>query len=305
LFFRTKKGIPVAADLLPPFDDRDGVIWFDGTFVPWRDAKIHVLNHGLHYASCVFEGVRVYNGKIFKLQEHTQRLFASARALDMQIPFSEDDMNQAQIEAVKQQNIHYGYIRPVVWRGSEMMAIAAQNTRVHCAVAAWESKTYYAKELVETGITMTLSRWRRPAPDTAPVGTKAAGLYMICTLSKHEAQTAGFHDALMLDYRGQIAEATGANIFMIQDGVIHTPKPDCFLDGITRQTVIDLAKKRGYTVVERAIFPDELSKTSEIFLTGTAYEITPVASIDHHRYTPSAITQTLQQDYSDLVWGRS
>ncbi len=295
----------MAADLLPPFDDRDGVIWFDGTFVPWRDAKIHVLNHGLHYASCVFEGVRVYNGKIFKLQEHTQRLFASARALDMQIPFSEDDMNQAQIEAVKQQNIHYGYIRPVVWRGSEMMAIAAQNTRVHCAVAAWESKTYYAKELVETGITMTLSRWRRPAPDTAPVGTKAAGLYMICTLSKHEAQTAGFHDALMLDYRGQIAEATGANIFMIQDGVIHTPKPDCFLDGITRQTVIDLAKKRGYTVVERAIFPDELSKTSEIFLTGTAYEITPVASIDHHRYTPSAITQTLQQDYSDLVWGRS
>ena len=295
----------MAADLLPPFDDRDGVIWFDGTFVPWRDAKIHVLNHGLHYASCVFEGVRVYNGAIFKLKEHTQRLFASARALDMLIPFSEDDMNQAQIEAVKQQNIHYGYIRPVVWRGSEMMAIAAQNTRVHCAVAAWESKTYYAKELVETGITMTLSRWRRPAPDTAPVGTKAAGLYMICTLSKHEAQTAGFHDALMLDYRGQIAEATGANIFMIQDGVIHTPKPDCFLDGITRQTVIDLAKKRGYTVVERAIFPDELSKTSEIFLTGTAYEITPVASIDHHRYTPSAITQTLQQDYSDLVWGWS
>ena len=273
--------------------------------MPWRDAKIHVLNHGLHYASCVFEGVRVYNGKIFKLHEHTQRLFASARALDMVIPFSEDDVNQAQIDAVKQQNIHYGYIRPVVWRGSEMMAIAAQNTRVHCAVAAWESKTYYAKELVETGITMTLSRWRRPAPDTAPVGTKAAGLYMICTLSKHEAQTAGFHDALMLDYRGQIAEATGANIFMIQDGVIHTPKPDCFLDGITRQTVIGLAKKRGYAVVERAVFPDELSKTSEIFLTGTAYEITPVASIDDHRYTPSAITRTLQQDYSDLVWGRS
>ena len=295
----------MAADLLPPFDDRDGVIWFDGTFVPWRDAKIHVLNHGLHYASCVFEGVRVYNGKIFKLQEHTQRLFASARALDMQIPFSEDDVNQAQIEAVKQQNIHYGYIRPVVWRGSEMMAIAAQNTRVHCAVAAWESKTYYAKELVETGITMTLSRWRRPAPDTAPVGTKAAGLSMICTLSKHEAQTAGFHDALMLDYRGQIAEATGANIFMIQDGVIHTPKPDCFLDGITRQTVIGLAKKRGYAVVERAVFPDELSKTSEIFLTGTAYEITPVASIDDHHDTPSAITRTLQQDYRDLVWGRS
>ena len=186
-----------------------------------------------------------------------------------------------------------------------MMAIAAQNTKVHCAVAAWESKTYYAKELVDNGIKMTISKWRRPSPDSAPVGTKAAGLYMICTLSKHDAQTAGYHDALMLDYRGQIAEATGANIFMIQDGVIHTPTPDCFLDGITRQTVIELARQIGCTVIERAIFPDELAKTSEIFLTGTAYEITPVASIGEHKYNPSTITRTLQKAYSDLVWGRA
>ena len=287
------------------FDDQDGQIWHNGALIPWRESKLHVLSHGLHYASCVFEGERVYNGEVFKLREHTQRLIDSGRELGFEIPYSLAELEQATRETVAAQGYADAYVRPVAWRGSEMMGVSAQDTKINVAIAVWEWPSYFSPEARMRGIRLTTSTWRRPAPDTAPVHAKAAGLYMICTLSKHAAEAEGFDDALMLDYRGRIAESTGANIFLVQDGKIHTPTPDCFLDGITRRTVIGLAKKRNFEVIERAIMPDELEKTDEIFVTGTAAEVTPVGEIDGRKFTVGTICQTLLEDYDNLVRVRS
>jgi len=286
---------------LIPFDDRDGFIWFNGQMVPWRDAKVHVLTHGLHYGSCVFEGVRVYNGKVFKLREHTERLINSGKLLGFTIPYSLEELEKATLDILAKQNITNGYIRPVAWRGSEMMAVSAQKNKIHVAIATWEWPTYFSKEARERGLRLQISKWARPAPNTAPTASKAAGLYMICTLSKHAAEDAGFDDALMLDYRGYIAEATGANMFFVIDGVLHTPTPDCFLDGITRRTVMELAKKRGIKVVERHIKPEELKDVSEIFLAGTAAEVTPIGKINDMTFTVGPITKQLMEDYSARV----
>ncbi|NUB15649.1 branched-chain amino acid aminotransferase [Azospirillum brasilense] len=286
-----------------PFDDRDGVIWYDGALVPWRDANLHVLSHGLHYASCVFEGERVYNGTVFKLTEHSERLAASARILGFELPYSVAEIDAATNETVKAMGFTDAYVRPVAWRGSEMMGVAAQASRIHVAIAVWQWPSYFSPEAKMAGIKLTWSRWRRPAPDMAPTASKAAGLYMICTLSKHEAEAEGYQDALMLDYRGYLAEATGANLFLVMDGKIHTPKPDCFLDGITRRTVIDLAKARGIEVIERHIPPEELANTQEVFLTGTAAEVTPVGQIGDHRFTPGRVCEMLVKDYDALVRG--
>ncbi len=284
-----------------PFDDRDGFIWFDGKFVPWRDAKVHVLTHGLHYGSCVFEGVRAYAGNIFKLREHTVRLHKSAELLGFSIPYSVEELEKAQIETLAKQNITNGYLRPVAWRGSEMMAISAQATKIHVAIAAWEWPSYFGNEAKEKGLKLQIAKWARPAPNTAPTASKAAGLYMICTMSKHAAEAEGFNDALMLDYRGYVAEATGANLFFMYNGEVHTPTPDCFLNGITRLTVIDLAKKRGLKVVERHIKPEELAKAEECFLTGSAAEVTPIGQIGEQKYPVGPITKQLMADYSALV----
>lgn len=284
-----------------PFDDRDGHIWYNGKLVPWRDAQVHVLNHGLHYASCVFEGERVYNGKVFKLREHSERLIESGRILGFDVPFTVEELDAATMEAVKANNITDGYVRPVAWRGSEMMAVSAQSTTINVAIACWPWPSYFSPEARLAGIRLKVSPWKRPAPDTAPTQSKAAGLYMICTLSKHDAEAEGFDDALMLDYRGQIAEATGANIFLVMDGKLHTPTPDCFLDGITRRTVIDLAKRRGYEVIERAIMPEELANAQEVFLTGTAAEVTPVRQIGDYTFTPADVCKTLIEDYDKEV----
>ncbi len=284
-----------------PFDDRDGVIWYNGKLMDWRDSKVHVLNHGLHYGSCVFEGERSYNGRIFKMAEHHERLLKSAKVLGFEIPYSRAEIDVAAEAVMKANNIVDGYFRPVAWRGSEMMAVSAQQTSIHLAIAAWEWPQYFSPEARLKGIRMATAMYRRPPPECAPTDSKAAGLYMICTLSKHEVEARGYADALMLDYRGQISEATGANIFLVQDGKIHTPTPDCFLDGITRRTVIDLARARGYEIIERAIMPEELAKTQEVFLTGTAVEVTPVAEIDDYRFTPGEITKNLMADYDALV----
>lgn len=289
---------------LVPYDDRDGQIWFNGGLVPWRDAKLHVLSHALHYASCVFEGERVYGGRVYKLNEHSERFAESARALGFEIPYSVDEINAATEAVVKVENIEDGYVRPVAWRGAEQMGVSAQETKIHVAIAAWPWPAYFGDEARQRGIKLETSKWRRPAPDTAPVKAKAAGLYMICTLSKHEAESRGCHDALMLDWRGQVAEATGANIFLVQDGVIHTPTPDCFLDGITRRTVMDLARKRGYEVVERVVMPEDLAKADEVFLTGTAAEVTPVGQIDDLNFQVGAVTRQLMDDYDAEVRGR-
>src|SRR5690606_3021292 len=286
---------------LIPFDDRDGVIWLDGRMVPWRDARLHVLTHALHYASCVFEGERVYNGEIFKLTEHTERLVNSAAILDFKIPYTVAEIDAACRDVVKAMNISDGYVRPVAWRGSEQMGVSGQANKIHLAIAAWVWPAYFTPEARLQGIRMQIAKWRRPAPDTAPTAAKAAGLYMICTLSKHAAEAAGYNDALMLDWRGRIAEATGANIFLVQDGKLHTPVPDCFLDGITRRTVIALAKKRGFEVIERQIRMEDFAHTQEVFLTGTAAEITPVGEIDQYRFTPGDITKALIEDYDALV----
>ncbi len=288
------------AELLP-YDDRDGTIWYDGAMVPWREAKAHVLSHALHYASCVFEGERVYDGRIFKVEEHTRRLIDSARALDFEIPYDCETLVSASKEVVEALGIGDGYLRPVAWRGSDMMGVSAQHTRIHVAIAAWPWPPYFGEEARQRGIKLKTAKWRRPAPDTAPVKAKAAGLYMICTLSKHAAEAEGYHDALMLDWRGRVAEATGANIFLVQNGVIHTPTPDCFLDGITRRTVIELARRRGYEVVERTVMPEELAKTDEIFLTGTAAEVTPVGEIDDCNFQVGPVTRTLMADYEAAV----
>ena len=287
-----------------PFDDRDGWIWMDGHFVPWRDAKVHVLTHGLHYGSCVFEGERLYNGKIFKLTEHTRRLFRSAEILEMEIPFTVEEIDAACVETVARMGFTDAYIRPVAWRGPEQMGVAAQATKTHVAIAAWEWPSYFDPETKRRGIRMMHAPYARPAPNAAPTEAKAAGLYMICTLSKHAAERAGYADALMLDYRGYVAEATGANIFFVKDGVIHTPLADCFLNGLTRQTVIDLARSRGFDVIERHIQPEEMTGFTECFITGSAAEVTPVAEIGDYRFTPGNISLSLMDDYSQLVRGK-
>ncbi|MCR6630050.1 MAG: branched-chain amino acid aminotransferase [Magnetospirillum sp.] len=288
------------ADVLP-FDDRDGFIWFDGETVPWRDAKVHVLTHGLHYGSCVFEGERVYGGKVFKLTEHSERLVKSGDILGMKVPYSVAQINAATDAIVKANGIVDGYVRPVAWRGAEMMGVSAQSSRIHVAIAVWTWPSYWAPEARMRGIRLNISQWRRPHPETAPTAAKAAGLYMICTMSKHKAESEGYEDSLMLDYRGQVAEATGANIFFVMDGELHTPLADCFLDGITRQTVIALARQRGVKVVERAIFPEEMARASECFLTGTAAEVTPVREIGSHSFTPGELTRALINDYETAV----
>ncbi len=280
-----------------PFDDRDGFIWYDGKLVPWRDAKLHMLSHALHYASSVFEGERVYNGKVFKLTEHSQRLIDSGKVLGFDVPYTAAELDAATMATIRANDIVDGYVRPIAWRGSEMMGVAAQATKIHVGIAVWQWPSYFSAEAKMKGIRLKFSEWKRPHPETAPTISKAAGLYMICTISKHQAENEGYDDALMLDWRGQVAESTGANIFLVIDGELHTPTPDCFLNGITRRTVIDLAKRRGLKVVERAIMPDELAKAQEVFLTGTAAEVTPVGEIGPYRFTPGRVCAMLMADY--------
>ena len=285
-----------------PFDKRTGKIWFNNELVDWSSAKVHVLNHGLHYASCVFEGERVYDGNIFKLSEHTERLFHSAKRMEIQIPYSQSEINQACNQIVSVQNVKNGYVRPVVWRGSEMMAISAQKNKTNVAIATWEWGSYFDPKLKLKGIKLNISKWRRPNPNSVPWDTKASGLYMICTLSKHEAESQGFTDSLMLDHDGNIAEATGANIFFKdKEGSLHTPIPDSFLDGITRRCVIDLAKSKKIKVIERKIKPAEMSNFVGCFLTGTAAEITPVSQIDKFNFSVCNIIIDLSKSYQLLV----
>jgi branched-chain amino acid aminotransferase len=288
----------------PNFDDRDGFIWFDGELVPWREANVHVLTHALHYASSVFEGQRAYNGQIFKLTEHSERLRKSAALLGFELPWSVDEINAACIEVLKANNFTDAYMRPVAWRGSESMGVAPGKTRPHLAIAAWEWGKYYEPRDSANGIRLDIAPWRRPAPYTAPTESKAAGLYMICTLSKQHAEARGYNDALMFDWRGRVAEATGANVFFVRDGELHTPTPDCFLDGITRRTIKDLAGRRGIAVNERAIWPEELESFEQMFLTGTAVEVTPVQSAGPYTFEVGDMTRQLAKDYDDLVNGR-
>ena len=284
-----------------PFDNRPGVIWMDGKYVPWSEATIHVLTHGLHYASAVFEGERAYGGEIFHLDDHTRRLHASAEMLGFEIPFSIDAINKASTDLLARQGHMDAYVRPIAWRGSEMMGVSAQNNAIHLAIAVWEWPSYFKPEERLKGIRLDMAKYRRPDPMTAPSKSKCSGLYMICTISKHEAERKGYADALMLDWRGRVAEATGANVFFVKDGVINTPVPDCFLDGITRRTVIGLAKSRGFKVVERAILPEEMESFEQCFLTGTAAEVTPVSEIGPYRFTVGEITKTLMHDYAAAV----
>ena len=285
-----------------PYDKRDGKIWYNNQLVDWGDVKLHVLNHGLHYASCVFEGLRVYDERIFKLEEHTSRFFYSAKRMGIEIPYSESEINNACEDTVKIQNVKNGYVRPVAWRGSEMMAISAQQTKIHVAVATWEWGSYFDPNLKLKGIKLNISKWRRPAPNTIPWDTKASGLYMICTLSKHEAEKDGFTDSLMLDHEGNIAEATGANIFFKdKQGNLHTPIPDSFLDGITRRTVIDIAKSKNIKVLERKISPDELDNFEGCFLTGTAAEVTPVSQIQNFKFKVCNTIVDLSESYQSVV----
>lgn len=285
---------------LLPFDDRDGWIWMDGEFLPWREAKLHVLTHGLHYASGIFEGERCYAGNIFKLREHTERLIRSGRLLGFEIPFTADEIDAASIETVRRNGHTEAYVRPVAWRGSEMLAVSAQKTKIHLAIACWGWPNLFGENRMR-GVRLGMAKWRRPAPDTAPTASKASGLYMIGTLSKHAAEAEGFDDAMMLDFKGDVAEATGANAFFVFDGELHTPTPVCFLDGITRRTVMRLARNRQIKVVERTIRAEELPRATEVFLAGTAAEVTPVRAIGEHAYTPGQITETLLADYEKLV----
>ncbi|MDA7812275.1 branched-chain amino acid aminotransferase [Candidatus Pelagibacter sp.] len=285
-----------------PYDKRSGKIWFNGELVDWADAKIHVLNHGLHYASCVFEGERVYDNSIFKLEEHTSRLFYSAKRMGIKIPYTEEEINLASKKIISVQGVKDGYVRPTIWRGSEMMAISAQQTKTHVAIATWEWGSYFDPKLKIEGIKLNISNWRRPAPNTIPWDTKASGLYMICTLSKHEAEQQGYTDSLMLDHEGNVAEATGANIFFKdKNGEIHTPIPDSFLDGITRRTVIEIAKSKGIKVNERKIAPTELSNFVGCFLTGTAAEVTPVSCIAENKFKVCETIIDLNESYQALV----
>ena len=285
-----------------PYDKREGKIWYNNELVDWNDVKLHVLSHGLHYASCVFEGLRVYDEEIFKLEEHTERLFYSAKRMDIKIPYSEEEINKATKKIVSVQNVKNGYVRPFAWRGSEMMAVSAQKTKIHVAITTWEWGTYFDSKLKTEGIKLNISKWRRPAPNTIPWDTKASGLYMICTLSKHEAEREGYTDSLMLDHEGNIAEATGANIFFKdKNGELHTPIPDSFLDGITRRTVIEIAKSKNIKVNERKILPNELSSFVGCFLTGTAAEVTPVSKILEHTYKVCNLILDLSDSYEKLV----
>ncbi|MDD3182796.1 MAG: branched-chain amino acid aminotransferase [Alphaproteobacteria bacterium] len=283
------------------FDNRKGILWIDGQFVDWSEAKIHVLSHALHYASAVFEGERAYNGKVFRLHDHTYRLHRSAQILGFQIPYAPDQINTVTMDLLKRNNLMDAYIRPIAWRGSEDMGVSAHSKSIHLAIACWAWPSYFSPEARQKGIKLIVSPWARPAPNTAPTAAKASGLYMICTLSKNMAEEQGCQDALMLDWRGQVAESTGANLFMVKDGQVHTPKADCFLDGITRQTVMGLARGLNITVIERAIMPDELAKADEVFLTGTAAEVTPVGQIGDWTYTPGAVTAALIEAYTQTV----
>ncbi|MGO4386423.1 branched-chain amino acid aminotransferase [Microvirga sp. 2YAF29] len=280
-----------------PFDQRDGWIWYDGQIVPWKDAQLHVLSHGLHYGSSVFEGERAYGGEIFKSTEHSERLKKSAQILDFEIPYTVAEIDAAKRLVLEKSGLKDAYLRPVAWRGSEMMGVAAQDNKIHLAIAAWEWPSYFDPAQKMKGIRIDMAEYRRPDPATAPSAAKAAGLYMICTISKHKAERKGYADALMLDWQGRVAECTGANVFFTRDGVIHTPLADCFLDGITRRTVIDLAKRRGFEVAERRIMPEELAGFNECFITGSAAEVTPVAEIGPYKFTPGNISKTLMEDY--------
>tara|TARA_B100000609_G_scaffold183536_1_gene165919 strand:+ start:295 stop:1170 length:876 start_codon:yes stop_codon:yes gene_type:complete len=284
-----------------PFDNRDGFIWLNGKFIKWRDANIHVLNHGLHYASCVFEGLRIYNGKIFKLDEHIERLFNSAKILDLEIPYDYEKVVNITKEIIVKQNVSDGYVRPVVWRGSEMMAISAKKGSTNLAIAAWEWPSYFSPEKLLEGIKLNVSKWLRPSPESAPTDSKAAGLYMICSLSKHEAEKLGFDDALMLDYRGYVAEATGANIFFVKDNELFTPIADCFLNGITRQTVVEIAKENKIKTHEKHFKLDFLKTCDEVFLTGTAVEITPVSCIENFNFEERKLTKFLMSEFKKKV----
>ena len=285
-----------------PFDKRSGKIWFNNELVEWQDTKVHVISHGMHYASLVFEGLRVYNKKIFKLAEHTKRLFHSAKIMDMKIPYSENEINIATTKLVEDQNIENGYIRPFVWRGSEMMGVSAQKTKINVAIAIWDWPAYFDPKLKLHGIKLNISKWQRPPQNSSPWDSKAAGLYMICTLSKHEAEKNGFTDSLMLDHEGNIAEATSANIFFKdKNNELHTPIPDSFLDGITRKTVIDLAKSKNIIVNERKISPNELPNFNGCFITGTAAEITPVAAILDNNFKVCDMILDLSSTYEKLV----
>ncbi len=285
----------------PAFDDRDGVIWFDGHMVDWREAKVHVLTHAMHYASAVFEGERAYGGDIFKSTAHSERLRKSAQLLDFDIPYSVAEIDAAKQMVLARSGLKDAYIRPLAWRGSEMMGVSAQMNKIHLAIAVWEWPSYFNPAERLKGIRLDMARYRRPDPATAPCTSKAAGLYMICTISKHEAERKGYADALMLDWQGRVAECTGANVFFTKDGVLHTPTADCFLDGITRRTVIDLARARGFEVIERRIMPDEMEGFVECFITGTAAEVTPVAEIGPYKFTVGNMTKTLMEDYMDAV----
>jgi branched-chain amino acid aminotransferase len=287
-----------------PFDDRDGVIWYNGEMVNWRDANFHVLSHALHYGSCVFEGQRAYGGEIFKLNQHSERLIKSGEILGMEVPYTAEELNAAADAVVKANGLVDAYVRPVAWRGAEMMGVATKGTQIHVAVAAWEWPSYFAEEAKQKGLRLEFAKWRRPAPDTAPTQSKAAGLYMIASLCKDAATENGFDDALMLDYRGQVAEATGANIFFLKDGELHTPTPDCFLDGITRQTAIELAEKRGIKVNVRKIMPEELGDFEQAFITGTAVEVTPLSQIGEYTFKVGDVCMNMVRDYDDLVNNR-
>lgn len=283
------------------YSNLEGFIFLDGQLLKWSDAKLHVLSHGLHYASSVFEGERVYKGKVFKEQEHTDRLIRSAKTLGFDIPYNAKEINAIRKKVLTANNIDDGYIRPVSWRGSEMMGISAQKNTIHFALAAWKWPSYFSPEARLKGIKLNISKWRRPDPLTAPVNTKAAGLYMICTLSKHEAESKGYDDSLMLDYRGYIAEATGANIFFIKNNEIHTPIADCFLDGITRQTVINIARTEGIKVEEKRLNIEDINDYEECFVTGTAAEVTPVRSIANYEFKPGKLCKFFIEKYSELT----
>jgi branched-chain amino acid aminotransferase len=289
----------------PKFDDRDGWIWFDGALVPWRDAKVHVLTHAMHYGSAVFEGERAYGGEIFKSTEHSERLKESGRILDFEVPFSVAEIDAAKAVVVSKNNFADAYVRPIAWRGSEMMGVSAQHNKIHLAIAAWNWPSYFDPAQRMKGIRLDIAEYRRPDPATAPARAKASGLYMICTISKHRAERRGYADALMFDWEGRVAECTGANIFFVKEGTLHTPLADCFLDGITRRTVIELARRRGIHVIERRIMPSELPHFMECFITGTAAEVTPVREIGPHKYAPSVVTEALVDDFGQEVQSKS
>lgn len=289
--------------MIQDYGDLEGSIWFDGDLVPWTEARLHVLSHGLHYASAVFEGERAYGGRIFEEGQHTDRLFHSARTLGMEIPCSPDDIREARRRVLEVNGLEDAYVRPVVWRGSEMMGISAQKNTIHVAIAAWQWPSYFSPEARLKGIRLAHAKWRRPSPETAPVNTKAAGLYMTCTLSKHAAEAEGFDDALMLDHRGRVAETTGANVFFVREGVIHTPVPDCFLDGITRRTAIAIAREQGIEVVEEVVMPEDLARAEEVFVTGTAAEITPVGQIGDVHYQPGPVCRMMIEEYGKRTGG--